>query len=139
MTATSKSRATAAIIAALLLLLVWAAAGCGDDGAEDTTTTGGEAPTTEAPVTDTTAGGTGTTAGATDAEALYAEECAGCHGPSGEGGVGAQLSGREDLTVEQAEVTIRQGAGGMPPFEGQLTDDQITALATYVVEELAAP
>jgi mono/diheme cytochrome c family protein len=122
----------------LLLVLSLAAASCGDDGAETETTA---LETTES-VTETTAGTettrdvTDTSAGEVDPAALYTDECAGCHGPAGEGGVGKQLSGRTDLTVEQAEVTIRQGAGGMPAFEGQLTDEQIEALAEYVVEEL---
>jgi cytochrome c551 len=131
---------------ALLLLVALPLAACGDDGETDTTApastaaTAGTATTGEAVTTDAPAGTdtTGTSGEGTDAAALYEDECASCHGQSGEGGVGPAFQGNTALREEQAEQTIRSGGGGMPPFEGQLTDEQISSLASYVVEDLAA-
>ena len=33
---------------------------------------------------------------------------------------------------ETVEAQVRSGGGGMPAFEGQLSDDEIDAVATYV-------
>jgi mono/diheme cytochrome c family protein len=66
---------------------------------------------------------------------LFAENCAACHGESGEGKNGPRLDGNPFI---QSRVNIINqvlwGAQdhGMPPFEPQLTDDQIAAIATYV-------
>ena len=76
--------------------------------------------------------------GGTPAE-LFSTNCSACHGPEGEGGHNgpslqrARLTRNLDAVVEQ----IRNGSGPMPPFSDKLTDDQIRALARYVVEEVA--
>jgi mono/diheme cytochrome c family protein len=72
---------------------------------------------------------------------LYAENCAVCHGPEGQGRVGATLakdwpSIRPDL---QIEATIERGVPGsvMPAWSlengGPLTDQQIDALVQYIL------
>jgi mono/diheme cytochrome c family protein len=72
---------------------------------------------------------------------LYAENCAVCHGPDGQGRVGATLakdwpSIRPDLEIE---TTIRRGvAGSVMPAWGQdsggpLSDQQIEALTQYIL------
>lgn len=72
---------------------------------------------------------------------LFAENCAVCHGPDGQGRVGATLdknwpSVRPDL---QIETTIRNGIPGspMPAWSqakgGPLSDDEINALVTYIL------
>jgi mono/diheme cytochrome c family protein len=70
--------------------------------------------------------------------AVYATQCAACHGANGEGGFGPNLidsSVAQDYprTVEQVE----QGQGAMPAFEGVLTDPQIRDVAAYVHEIIA--
>jgi cytochrome c oxidase subunit II len=70
------------------------------------------------------------------ARELFVTNCGSCHtlGDAGTSGqVGPPLDG---LTLDEAaiEQQIRQGGGGMPPFEGQLTDDQIEALVQYLRE-----
>jgi mono/diheme cytochrome c family protein len=73
--------------------------------------------------------------GAEDPESLFAATCGSCHvfTPAGTSGtVGPNLD-ESTVTVEQAVQQISQGGGGMPPFEGQLTEDQIQALAEYIV------
>lgn len=72
---------------------------------------------------------------------LYAENCAVCHGPNGEGRVGAELSKdwpsiRPDLRVK---TVIEEGVSGspMPAWSqnngGPLTDDEIEALTLYIL------
>jgi mono/diheme cytochrome c family protein len=72
---------------------------------------------------------------------LYAENCTVCHGPNGEGRVGATLaqdwpSIRPDLRVK---TSIEAGVSGslMPAWSkengGPLTDDQIEALTLYIL------
>lgn len=84
-----------------------------------------------------TVAGTGAEAASPDAddpESLFATTCGSCHvfSPAGTTGtVGPNLD-ESDVTVEQAVRQIEQGGGGMPPFEGQLTDAQIRALAEYI-------
>ena len=75
-------------------------------------------------------------ASASDPKALFTSNCAGCHtfaaaGTSGK--VGPNLD-QISLTADRIAEQIRNGGGGMPPFQGQLTDQQIQALAKYVFE-----
>ncbi|HVW47339.1 MAG TPA: c-type cytochrome [Solirubrobacterales bacterium] len=79
--------------------------------------------------------------GAPDAEAgkeVFAEECSVCHGATGHGG-----NGGPDLTTmpkakEQAgaEEQVTNGGGGMPPFKGTLSEEEIANVAAYVVEDI---
>jgi len=75
---------------------------------------------------------------ALDAEALYLEHCAVCHGDKGEGGIGPDLraGGFEyGRSREKIAESISQGRpGGMPGFASQLSADKIQALAAYVLE-----
>jgi mono/diheme cytochrome c family protein len=67
---------------------------------------------------------------ATRGEALFAEKCATCHGPRGEGGgVGPALAGSE-LTLSQARTRILNGGGVMPPalVQGQDLEDVLAYL-----------
>ncbi len=70
--------------------------------------------------------------GVTDGAELYDIGCAGCHGLSGEGLFGPAIagSGLQERKVETAIVRGRERSG-MPAYEGQLTDEQLTALVTY--------
>jgi len=72
---------------------------------------------------------------------LYAENCAVCHGPNGEGRVGAELSKdwpsiRPDLRVK---MVIEQGVPGSPMlawsqvYGGPLTDEEIEALMLLIL------
>jgi mono/diheme cytochrome c family protein len=75
-------------------------------------------------------------AAASDPKALFTSNCAGCHTFAAAGTNGTvgpnldQISPTADRIAEQ----IQNGGGGMPPFEGQLTDEQIQALAKFVFE-----
>ena len=79
--------------------------------------------------------------GAPNAEAgkeVFAENCSVCHGATGHGG-----NGGPDLTTmpkakEQAgaEEQVTNGGGGMPPFKGILSEEEIGNVAAYVVEDI---
>ena len=68
--------------------------------------------------------------------------CAGCHGSKGEGNsVGPNLTdnywlhgGTKDAVVKSIKFGIPNK--GMPAFKGQLSEEKIDALATYIVKKL---
>jgi cytochrome c oxidase subunit II len=72
--------------------------------------------------------------GASAAREVFVTNCGSCHTlakADTSGQVGPALDG---LTLDEAAIErqIREGGGGMPPFEGQLTDEQIDALVQYL-------
>ncbi len=82
------------------------------------------------------AGQQGGNASADDPKALFTSNCASCHtfaAAGSTGTVGPNLD-QASLTADAIAEQIRNGGGGMPPFEGQLTDEQIQALAEFVFE-----
>ncbi len=58
---------------------------------------------------------------------VYVRECAGCHGAAGEGGTGPSLKVSTLGEAERREV-IAGGAGSMPGFGSDLTEEEIEAL-----------
>jgi mono/diheme cytochrome c family protein len=67
-------------------------------------------------------------------QALFATNCASCHGARGQGGLGPQLAGRvkqhfPDAADQVAFVT--KGSGSMPAFGNSLTPEQIAAIVAY--------
>ncbi|MDB5560832.1 MAG: hypothetical protein JWN11_250 [Hyphomicrobiales bacterium] len=59
--------------------------------------------------------------------------CSGCHGDTGNGGMGPRLSGDANLGNDQHVIQqILNGGVQMPPFASQLSDAQIAAVASYV-------
>jgi mono/diheme cytochrome c family protein len=123
-------------VLALMLAVVLAAVvvACGGTAAT------GDAPST-APAatpsdTPTTSAETGAPAGSGSGEvaALFADDCAGCHGAGGGGGTGPDLRGEDDLGRVKSQ--IESGGDQMPAFSGRLTAGQIDALAQYVVSGL---
>jgi mono/diheme cytochrome c family protein len=86
----------------------------------------------KAKVADIGGGGGG---GSGDAKSLFTTNCGSCHtladaGTSGT--VGPNLD-QAKPSFEKAVTQIKNGGGGMPAFGGQLTDEQIQALARYIV------
>lgn len=75
---------------------------------------------------------------ATDGRALFESQCMACHGPQGEGTRNAPslVSGAPgSLTAEQLRAKIGRGKplAGMPAFKRSLNEQQIDAVATYVL------
>ena len=73
--------------------------------------------------------------GGIDAGALFAANCAGCHGADGKGGFGSDLSSdvySYGKNPEAVNTSITEGRGGnMPPFGDQLSAAEIDALVEY--------
>jgi mono/diheme cytochrome c family protein len=93
---------------------------------------------------------------------VYANNCASCHGASGQGGAGPKLSGGEAVKtfplIEDHVSWVNTGSGGfkgktygdpnreggahgpasggMPGFAGKLTDEQIELVVAYERDEL---
>ena len=72
-----------------------------------------------------------------DAAAVFQEHCAICHGKDGKGSIAGKKMGAKDLTTvtgPEAGIarSIAEGKGKMRPFRGELSDEEIAALARYV-------
>ena len=65
-----------------------------------------------------------------EGHALYAEFCAACHGPDGEGGPGGPVAGI-GMTASELDVIIRAGVGSMPGYEDQMRESEIEALVAF--------
>jgi polyvinyl alcohol dehydrogenase (cytochrome) len=75
---------------------------------------------------------TGSGDGEVSGEDVYGESCASCHGGSGEGGSGPSLVGVDErLTREEQLTIVREGRGDMPPWEGELTPEEIEAVVDH--------
>jgi cytochrome c6 len=76
-----------------------------------------------------------------DGEAIFQQQCAGCHGPDGKAqtDTGKSLHAA-DLTAADAQgrseaqlaAFIKKGKGKMPSFDGKLSDDDLQAVAAYI-------
>jgi mono/diheme cytochrome c family protein len=66
-------------------------------------------------------------------QVVYAQSCAGCHGETGEGGIGPALQGNP-ITLAAAKAQIENGGGTMPAqlVDGQKLDDVLAYLATIL-------
>ena len=75
-------------------------------------------------------------AGGNDPKLLFQSNCGSCHvlaDAETQGTVGPNLD-QVKPQLQQAITQIENGGGGMPPFKGQLTEQQIQTLAKYVVD-----
>jgi alcohol dehydrogenase (cytochrome c) len=111
-----------------VLTLAGVAGGCGGGDEEAAT----EPPPT---MTDTEPGDGQAASGAQ----LFRDNCESCHGTEGAGGhVGPNLQTSPVAeNLSRVEQQVRNGGGAMPPFSGALSDDEINAVARYVVEQIA--
>jgi mono/diheme cytochrome c family protein len=123
-------RSTLLLVPVALLL-----AGCGGEVVSATPET--VVGTVSVPTTTAAAGPTLPPGTSAAGKAVFVSaSCGACHtlkaaGSSGQ--VGPNLDeGKFDLERIQSQVI--NGGGGMPPFEGQLTDQQIADVAQYVYE-----
>ena len=69
--------------------------------------------------------------------ALYQHVCQGCHQVGGRGAIGAgafpALAGNQKLAEAGYPISmVLNGNGGMPWFNGQLTDTQVADIVNYV-------
>jgi mono/diheme cytochrome c family protein len=132
--------AAAAVLAAGLVLVACSsdnATGPTDAQVQDAVGTS-TAQTTEATTTEETttteAAPTTTQAATADGKEVFATNCAGCHTLAA-----ADASGQVGPNLDQTKPSkalaidrVTNGKAGMPAFEGQLSPEEITAVATYV-------
>lgn len=79
--------------------------------------------------------GGGSSTASVDAEAVYAQNCAACHGADLEGMSGPALTDvGSRLSAEDIENIIRNGQGAMPANVIQ-DDEEITAVAAWLAEK----
>lgn len=73
---------------------------------------------------------------AADGRQLFMDNCAACHQSTGKGIAGAfpALAGSKVATGDPKEPITRvlNGRGGMPAFQNDLTDSEVSAILTYV-------
>jgi cytochrome c551 len=90
-------------------------------------------------------GGEGAAGGATaeggnpEAGAMvFAENCSVCHGEDGHGGAGGPDLRTMPKAQEEATAIeqVTDGGGGMPPFGGVLSEEEIQNVAAYVVQDV---
>lgn len=68
-------------------------------------------------------------------QSIFSSTCAPCHGNQGQGLVGPNLAGNRFLERTEGVITTILGGRpdhGMPPFGGQLDDQQVAAVATFI-------
>ncbi len=121
------------VLALLLAVAALALGACGGDDGDDEAGGGGTtAPAATAPA-DT--GGGDTAEGEADGAEVFANAgCGNCHTLADAGATGAVGPNLDELQPEEDQVAeqVRNGGGGMPAFEGQLSDAEIEAVAQYV-------
>jgi mono/diheme cytochrome c family protein len=77
--------------------------------------------------------------------AVYKKRCLMCHGEDGVGDTKAgKMTKTPDITVEEWKkgktveeliVTLREGLGKMPKYEGKLSDDELNAVSEYTIQK----
>lgn len=80
--------------------------------------------------------GGGGDADSTDGKTIFAANCASCHtlaDAGSSGTIGPNLD-ESQPSVELAVDRVTNGMGNMPAFEGDLTEEQIQAVAEYVAQ-----
>jgi alcohol dehydrogenase (cytochrome c) len=75
----------------------------------------------------------------TAGQQVFSQNCSGCHGATGHGGNGGpDLSTLANArNIVKVEAQVQNGGGGMPPFKGQLNDQQIRDVSAYVTQKVA--
>jgi len=72
---------------------------------------------------------------------LFQDNCAECHGFSGQGGVGPTFNDgkllRDFPNIDAQVAFVEQGKGVMPSFRGQLSTAQLRAVVRYEREVLS--
>ena len=122
------------VVIAVAVAAVGAVAGCGYEGQTTATpeTVQGSVPQPTATTpTETTPGPAGDAAAG---KVVFTTYCGGCHTLSDAGTSGNVGPNLDDAKPDAARVVDRvtNGQGNMPPFKGQLTDQQIADVAAYV-------
>jgi mono/diheme cytochrome c family protein len=78
--------------------------------------------------------GDGEAAPAADGQAVFTDNCGSCHTLSAAGTSGSTGPNLDDVSLDAGAIEgiVRDGRGGMPSFDGKLSDDEIAAVAAFV-------
>ena len=84
----------------------------------------------------TTGAATTTVASAVDGKQIFISNCGSCHRLGAAGTTGSVGPNLDQLkpNVATVEQQVRNGGGGMPSFEGRLSNAQIAAVSKYVAQ-----
>jgi len=71
---------------------------------------------------------------AVDGKAVFSDNCGSCHTLSAAGTSGSTGPNLDDVSLDAGAIEgiVRDGRGGMPSFGGNLSDDEIAAVAAFV-------
>jgi cytochrome c6 len=71
---------------------------------------------------------------AVDGKAVFTDNCGSCHTLSAAGTSGTTGPNLDDVSLDAAAIEgiVRDGRGGMPALGGNLSDDEIAAVAAFV-------
>lgn len=120
-----------------LLLVVAMLASVEVFGAEHEAEEGGEAAQTETGGEDGGGGGGGGAAGdpAAGEEVFASAGCGTCHTLEEAGSTATVGPNLDESSIDEAGAAqqVAEGGGGMPPFSGQLSEEQIRDVAAFVV------
>jgi mono/diheme cytochrome c family protein len=96
---------------------------------------GEEAAHTESGATDTGEQGDNGGGDLAAGEEIFVANCGSCHTLTAAGTSGTVGPNLDDSSFDQGAVEeqVAQGGGGMPPFEGRLSEQEIQNVAAYVV------
>lgn len=112
----------------LVLVVALVVSACGGSSNDDDTTKTGTAPTASTSDAQTTAD----EGGAADGKSIFGNQCSVCHGATGGGGNGGPPI-NQGKNKEGVITQVTNGGGGMPAFSGQLSEEEIAAVADHVV------
>ena len=81
-------------------------------------------------------GGGGEGSQAADGEAVFTDNCGSCHTLSAAGTSGTSGPNLDGLSLDAGaiEAIVRDGRGGMPAFGGDLSEEEIAAVAAFVAD-----
>jgi mono/diheme cytochrome c family protein len=79
-------------------------------------------------------GGGGEDSDAAAGEAVFTDNCGSCHTLSAAGTSGTSGPNLDGVSLDAGTIEgiVRDGRGGMPAFGGDLSDDEIAAVAAFV-------
>lgn len=85
--------------------------------------------------------GAGGDAALIQGRSIWSGACANCHGAAGGGGRGPQLNAGRVLDrypdIEDQIALVSNGRGGMPAYDGKLSNEDIEAVVRYTREVIA--
>lgn len=114
-----------------LVLATLTLAACGGSSSDSNSDSTSESTTTEQPAKKEQEG-----TGGADGKTVFADNCASCHtlaAADATGTVGPDLDSTKPAEG-RVKTMVEDGGAAMPAFAGQLSDDEISAVSSFVAE-----